>query len=182
MGNVTDATWKEWQRRPLITVEDAEAVRDALPARTRWAIQDMTWGNPATSYRNGGPQSLVAAVSADYFLIKNLDVERGRVFTEQEEQVGAPVVVIGKETADTYFPNIDPLGREIKLEGLPFRVIGVLEKQGSTFGISLDRQVDRALPLGAQARDEVAARTVRRRSCRAADGRQSSTRRKPPAR
>ncbi|MFI5241893.1 MAG: ABC transporter permease, partial [Gemmatimonadales bacterium] len=140
-GNVTSETWKEWQRRPLITVEDAEAVRDALPPGTHWAINDMTWGNPSTQYRNGGPQSLVAAVSADYFLIKNLDVERGRVFTEQEEMIGAPVVVIGKETAETYFPNLDPLGREIRLEGLPFRVIGVLEKQGTTFGLSLDRQV-----------------------------------------
>jgi putative ABC transport system permease protein len=140
-GDVTEATWREWQRRPMITVEDAEAVRDALPTQTHWAIQDMTWGNPSTQYRNGGPQSLVAAVSAEYFFIKNLDVERGRVFTEQEEMVGAPVVVIGKETADTYFPNLDPLGKEIRLEGLPFRVIGVLEKQGSTFGLSMDRQV-----------------------------------------
>ena len=141
MGDVTEATWREWQRRPRISVEDANAVHDALPSETRWAIQDMTWGSPSTSYRNGGPQSLVAAVSAEYFFIKNLDVERGRVFTEQEEMVGAPVVVIGKETADTYFPNVDPLGREIRLEGLPFRVIGVLQKQGSTFGVSLDRQV-----------------------------------------
>ena len=141
MGNVTDATWKEWQRRPQITVEDANAVRDALPPQTHWAIQDMTWSTPTSQYRNGGPQSLVAAVSADYFLIKNLEVERGRVFTEQEEAVGAPVVVIGKETADMFFPSIDPLGKEIRLEGLPFRVIGVLEKQGTTFGLSLDRQV-----------------------------------------
>jgi putative ABC transport system permease protein len=141
MGNVTEQTWKEWQRRPQITVEDAIAVREALPPQTRWSIQDQTWGNPVSSYRNGGPQSIVLAVSPDYFFIKNLDVERGRVFTEQEDMVGAPVVVIGKETADTYFPNVDPLGKELRLEGLPFRVIGVLEKQGSTFGLSLDRQV-----------------------------------------
>ncbi|MDQ2765871.1 MAG: ABC transporter permease, partial [Gemmatimonadota bacterium] len=64
MGDVTEATWREWQRRPQITVEDANAVKEALPSQTRWAIQDMTWGNPSTSYRNGGPQSLVAAVSA----------------------------------------------------------------------------------------------------------------------
>jgi len=140
-GNVTSETWREWQRRPQITVEDAEAVREALPQGTHWAINDMTWGSPVSQYRNGGPQSLVAAVSADYFVIKNLAVDRGRVFTEQEEMVGAPVVVIGKETAETYFPNLDPLGRELRLEGLPFRVIGVLEKQGSTFGMSMDRQV-----------------------------------------
>jgi putative ABC transport system permease protein len=116
-------------------------VRDAMPPQTHWAIQDQTWATPSSEYRNGGPQSIVLAVSAEYFLIKNLDVELGRVFTEQEDMVGAPVVVIGKETADTYFPNIDPLGKEIRLQGLPFRVIGVLQKQGSTFGFSLDRQV-----------------------------------------
>ena len=49
MGDVTEATWREWQRRPQITVEDANAVRDALPPQTHWAIQDMTWGNPSTS-------------------------------------------------------------------------------------------------------------------------------------
>jgi putative ABC transport system permease protein len=141
MGNVTEQTWKEWQRRPQITVEDANAVREALPSQTRWSIQDQTWGTPVSNYRNGGPQSMVLAVSPDYFFIKNLDVERGRVFSEQEDMVGAPVIVIGKETADTYFPNIDPLGKELRLEGLPFRVIGVLEKQGSTFGLSFDRQV-----------------------------------------
>jgi putative ABC transport system permease protein len=141
MGNVTEQMWKEWQRRPQITVEDAIAVREALPPQTRWSIQDQTWATPVSNYRNGGPQSIVLAVSPDYFFIKNLDVERGRVFSEQEDMVGAPVVVIGKETADTYFPNIDPLGKEIRLAGLPFRVIGVLEKQGTTFGLSLDRQV-----------------------------------------
>ena len=141
MGDVTEATWKAWQRRPMITIDDANAVREALPPETHWAIQDLTWGNPTSQYRNGGPQSLVNAVTADYFVIKNLQVDRGRVFTDQEDAVGAPVVVIGSETADTYFPNLDPLGKEIRLDGLPFRVIGVLEKQGSTFGMSLDRQV-----------------------------------------
>ncbi|MEO6209806.1 MAG: ABC transporter permease [Gemmatimonadaceae bacterium] len=139
-GNVTEATWREWQRRPQITSEDAEAVRAALPTGTHWAIQDSRYATPSSSYRNSGPQARVSAVSADYFLIKNLDLERGRVFTEQEEQIGAPVIVLGSETAETYFPNVDPLGKDLRLEGLPFRVIGVLKKQGSTFGISLDRQ------------------------------------------
>ena len=139
-GDVTEATWREWQRRPQITSEDAEAVRAALPAGTHWAISDRRYATPSSQYRSSGPQAMVAAVSAEYFAIKNLEIERGRVFTEQEEQVGTPVVVLGSETADTYFPNIDPLGKDLRLAGLPFRVIGILKKQGSTFGISLDRQ------------------------------------------
>src|ERR1700733_2361908 len=83
-GNVTEATWREWQRRPQITAEDAEAVRDALPAGAHWAIEDIRYATPASQYRSSGPQTMVYAISAEYFLIKNLDVDRGRVFTEQE--------------------------------------------------------------------------------------------------
>ena len=140
MGNVTEEQWKEWQRRPYITVADAQAVRAALPAGARWAIDDVDWLTPQSKFAATGPQLLAHAATADYFAIKNLVVTQGRVFTEQEEQLGAPVVVIGSETAEHYFPSLDPIGKELLFEGLPFRVIGVLEKQGSAFGLSLDRQ------------------------------------------
>ena len=140
MGNVTSAQWKEWQRRPYITVDDAQAVRAALPSGARWAIDDVDWMTPQSKYAASGPQLLGHAATAGYFTIKNLVVTQGRVFTEQEDQLGAPVVVIGSETAEHYFPNLDPIGKELSFEGLPFRVIGVLEKQGSAFGLSLDRQ------------------------------------------
>jgi putative ABC transport system permease protein len=138
---VTEATWRAWIRRPPITVADAEAVRDALPPNTRWAIQDVRWFTPQTKYVRGGPQVLAQAVTPQYFAIKDLNVERGRVFSEQEEVLGSAVVVIGQEVGDLYFPNLDPVGRDLVLEHVPFRVIGVLEKQGTVFGFSLDRQV-----------------------------------------
>jgi putative ABC transport system permease protein len=80
------------------------------------------------------------AATVGYFDIKNLEVSQGRIFSEQEVQLGAAVVVIGSETAEHYFPSLDPIGKELIIEGLPFRVVGVLEKQGSAFGLSLDRQ------------------------------------------
>jgi putative ABC transport system permease protein len=138
---VTEAEWKAWQRRPPVTVQDAEAIREALPPNTRWAIQDVRWFNPQTKYVRGGPQVIAQAVTPDYFTIKDLTVARGRVFTEQEEALGAPVAVIGEEVATLYFPNLEPIGREIVLDHVPFRVIGVLTKQGTVFGFSLDRQV-----------------------------------------
>jgi putative ABC transport system permease protein len=140
-GDVTEATWREWQRRPQVTIEDAEAVREALPAGTRWAIQDVRWVTPQSAIRKGGWQAIVEAVTPEFFAIKDLKVEKGRPFTEQEEILGSAVVVIGREVAETYFPNLDHVGRELKLDGLPFRVIGVLEKQGTVFGLSLDRQI-----------------------------------------
>ena len=96
---------------------------------------------PITRYANSGPQILANAVTTEYFAIKNLSVSSGRIFTEQEDLLGLPVVVIGTDVAKDYFPGVDPIGKEMRIEGLPFRVIGVLEHQGSVFGLNLDRQV-----------------------------------------
>ena len=139
--DVTEAEWRLWQRRPKITVDDALAIKASLPADAKWAIQSVRWGTASSKFLAGGPQVLAQAVTADFFRIKNLDIARGRVFTEQEDVAAAPVVVIGSEIADRYFPNLDPIGRELRVNKFPFTVIGVLEKQGTVFGLSLDRQV-----------------------------------------
>ena len=140
-GDVTEAMWREWQRRPPISEADAYAVRDAVPPGTRWAINGIEWVNPVSDFVKGGPQAIGHATTAEFFAIKNMVTTKGRVFTEQENIIGAPVVVIGEEIASHYFPNLDPLDRELRVNGLPYRVIGVLEKQGSVFGLSLDRQL-----------------------------------------
>src|SRR5207249_1420544 len=62
-----------------------------------------------------------------------------RAFTAQEVEAGAPVLVLGHELADKLFEGQDPIGREVKLFQLPYRVIGVVEKQGNLFGLSLDK-------------------------------------------
>ena len=140
-NDVTEEQWRQWQRRPKIKIDDGLAVREALPADARWAMQNVVWGTASSQYVQGGPRLLAMAATADYFAIKDLVVTRGRVFTEQEDVVGAPVIVIGQEVAERYFPNLDPIGRELRVNRFPFQVIGVLEKQGTVFGFSLDRQM-----------------------------------------
>ena len=140
-GNTTEATWREWIQRPRISEDDAWAIRDALPPGARWSIDASRWVKPKTRYAVTTPDVMAHAVNPEYFRIKDLVVERGRGFTEQEAQLGASVVVIGQEVEEYYFPGLDPIGRELRLAGLPFTVIGVLEEQGSVFGMSLDRQL-----------------------------------------
>jgi len=89
-GNVTEAQWRAWQRRPKITIDDAYAVRDALPAGARWAIDDMRWINVMSKYTNGGPQVLAHAATPQIFSIKDLKVVQGRAYTQEEEQLGMP--------------------------------------------------------------------------------------------
>jgi putative ABC transport system permease protein len=56
MGDMTEAQWRELERRPKITADDAYAVRAALPEGTLWAIQDMRWVDPMTRYAPAAPR------------------------------------------------------------------------------------------------------------------------------
>ncbi len=64
---------------------------------------------------------------------------RDATIAPQEYELGTPVVVIGDEVAKYFFPNLNPIGRELRIGGIPYQVIGVIEHQGTLFGQSLDK-------------------------------------------
>jgi putative ABC transport system permease protein len=137
-NNTTEAEWREWQRRPRVFPADVNFLTGVLPGGTRWAVdsENNVWA--ATPHAR--PRQVEAhAVMGDYFTIKNYQLQSGRTFSQQEADLGANVVVIGDEVARFFFPNLNPLERELKMGGIPYRVIGVIEKQGSLFGISMDK-------------------------------------------
>ena len=137
-GDISEAEWREMQRRPRILITDVEPVVAALPPGTLYSAEG--YDNVAMASQWGKPAMLEAwAVEGDYFKIREMKVDKGRVITPQEMALGSNVVVIGKDIAERYFPDLDPIGRQLKLAGLPYNVIGVAESQGSIFGISLDR-------------------------------------------
>jgi len=137
-GDVSEAEWREMQRRPRILITDVEPVVAALPPGTLYSAEG--YDNVPMQSQWGKPAMLEAwAVEGDYFKIREMKVDKGRIITAQEMALGSNVVVVGKEIAERYFPDLDPIGRQLKLAGLPYNVIGVAESQGSIFGISLDR-------------------------------------------
>jgi putative ABC transport system permease protein len=69
---------------------------------------------------------------------QNFDIVNGRYFTETEYNQSMPVAVIGWDVQDELFPNVDPVGRLIKIDGYPVKVIGTLAKKGSVLGQSQD--------------------------------------------
>jgi putative ABC transport system permease protein len=83
----------------------------------------------------------ISGVTANIAELSNLDIDLGRFFTEPENERHAFVAVIGTEVRDELFPRVDPVGRTISIDGIPFRVIGLLVKQGSAFGQSQDNIV-----------------------------------------
>ncbi len=137
-GASSEEEWRTWLRRPRIYHSDLSLVAGVLPPGSRYAVESQEYLQAQSQWAR--PKQVEAhAVDGDYFTIKKYDVHVGRLFTPQESSLGAPVVVIGDEVAKYFFKDLDPLGRQLRIKGMPYSVIGVLEKQGSVFGLSLDR-------------------------------------------
>ena len=88
---------------------------------------------------NNNYPSSVSGVGIDYLEIRQLNIESGEMFTESDIQTSAKVCVIGKTIADNLFPNEDPIGRIIRFNQVPFRVVGVLKSKGyNSMGMDQD--------------------------------------------
>ena len=84
--------------------------------------------------------SSVSGVSIDYLKIRQLTVEQGEMFTENDIQTAAKVCVIGKTIVDNLFPDgTDPIGKIIRCNKIPFRVVGILKSKGyNSMGMDQD--------------------------------------------
>ena len=138
LGNVTDSMWRSWMRRPRVSYEDAQAVAKGMRVPVLAAWESNTRAT-LTAGRLQAKDVQVTAATEAYFDIRSFTIEQGRAFTAQEVQAGVPVVVIGHDLAEKLFEGQDPIEREIKIFDIPYRVIGVVEKQGNLFGLSLDK-------------------------------------------
>jgi len=125
------------RNNPILTMAEADAIRAFSPLVT--AVMGQTGRGGTVSYRNTElNQVTVQAVTSEYVNFSNFNAERGRLMSPTEVERGASVAVIGWDTADRLFGQSDPLEKVIRVEGMPFRVVGVSKKQGSFFGNSQD--------------------------------------------
>jgi len=137
-GNVTDDVWLEWRRRPRISYADADYVRQRLatPATFAKFCEDRV----SVHYEGKVAKDIdLVGTEAPYFGIRNYEITAGRAFTPQEVLTAHPVLVVGHELAEKLLPGVDPVGKTVQIGGLPYRIIGVVARQGTLFGISLDK-------------------------------------------
>jgi len=90
--------------------------------------------------------------------LQNLNIVQGRGFTEADEEHASHVAIIGTDIQDHLFEGMDPLGQELRVDGTPYTIIGISEKQGSTFGASQDNWV--GVPLTAFQKSYGTAKTL----------------------
>ena len=94
-------------------------------------------------YGNNNTQSTIYGVNQEYLDIRQLSISDGEVFTDQELKTSAKVCILGKTVVDYLFPDgSDPVGRVVRFNSIPFRVIGVLKKKGyNSMGMDQDNLV-----------------------------------------
>ena len=140
VGDATAAQRAEWRRRPKILRADVDPVAQSLPPTAHWAVESSNNLTIETAYASPR-RTQISTVSEGWFAIKKMGVTQGRLINPQEYNLGTPAVVIGQDVADHFFPNLNPIGRELKIQSIPYTVVGVADKQGSVFGQSLDKFV-----------------------------------------
>jgi putative ABC transport system permease protein len=139
--NTSREEWRERRRRPWLTFDDAAAIRERLTVPARIAVQSTAGASAVGEDGRAVRGVQVIGASPEIFIVRDLAIERGRPFTQQEANAGTPVIVIGYETADLVYEDVDPIGRVLRIRGFPYRVVGVLEERGSLFGESQDNLV-----------------------------------------
>ena len=111
-----------------LTVEDLDAIKREVPsvsmvtpsvnARSQLVAGNMNWNTAVTG------------VSEQYPEIRKWPVASGSFFTDADVRTAARVIVIGQTLADNLFPGTDPIGQDIRVMNLPFRIVGVMARKG----------------------------------------------------
>jgi putative ABC transport system permease protein len=127
-------------KRPDISFEDYYRVTGLLTKATATAAQ-VGMGAPVKYGARRLPDIRVQGSTAGYGDLMNMNLYSGRYFVEGEDKSAQQVVVIGWDVKEELFPQQDPIGHTIIVGNAPYRVIGLLAKQGRTLGQSQDATV-----------------------------------------
>jgi putative ABC transport system permease protein len=126
--------------------------RSDLRFLERWAGGEIFYApsaqrpGEATAGGRKFENAAITGTTAALAEIRDLGLARGRFLTREDEARAAAVVVIGADVADALYPGLDPLGREVRVAGRLFEVVGVQSRLGTAAGASQDRYVWMPLP------------------------------------
>ncbi len=134
----------QWKREqfPNVKYDEYEYLKNSMNDLDQMGFQ-LFVKRESLKYQSASVSDVnVVPVSYEFIEIQGLEFQEGRFYNESESNSGAAVIVLGNEIAQNLFEDSNPIGRNIRLYGQRFTVIGVLKKQGAEmFGDSNDTSV-----------------------------------------
>jgi putative ABC transport system permease protein len=141
-----EAQLKALRRNKAIRIEDFEFLRDNIKGYKNIGAEAELWGDAEVKYKGHLMHEVnLAAETPNMIDIGQAKVESGRYINDTDYAHESMVCFIGQDLVDEFFSSLDPIGKEINVRGIPFRVIGVAARIGTTFGQSQDKFVQ--IPL-----------------------------------
>jgi putative ABC transport system permease protein len=138
--------YQRFQKRKNILLPDYQYIKDNCKRCIGMGAMQSTRAKVVRG-TDSVTDTSIRGYTAQMPSLQNLNIEQGRDFTETDDEHSSRVAIIGTDIQDHLFAGINPIGQELRVDGMPYTVIGVSEKQGSTFGASQDNWV--AVPLTA---------------------------------
>lgn len=125
-----------------LTAEDAEAVEALSSITNTYAV---ITGQAVVAYGQEKMRPMIYGVTPSYIEIDTSTVEEGRFFTEEENKSASQVVVLGSEAKEVLFGNNDAIGKNVRIDGKGYSVVGVMTERGATGFFNMDSMI--YLPL-----------------------------------
>jgi putative ABC transport system permease protein len=119
-----------------LTLDDALAIDRRLTLVTR--VAPMSMGTEEVSFKERSRQVAILGTTAEYKVIRDLELERGEFLPSGDFTRGSPVVVLGRKLAAELFPGINPIGKIVRVGEWRMRTIGVMGPIGVKLGIDFD--------------------------------------------
>lgn len=116
--------------RPTLTMKDAQAIE--AKCRGILAIAPYSSESKQLTYGNQNWSTSVGGTTMPYFMIRNYEIESGRGFLPEDNKNSTKVAIIGQTVATELFGDVDPINKTIRIGNVPFKVVGLLKKKGSS--------------------------------------------------
>jgi putative ABC transport system permease protein len=133
-----------YQKRKILRIEDYEAIRDNCSSCSEvGGLLAKSTNVVANGHSSNNTE--IRGYTWTMLQLNNIDIALGRGFTPADDDHGTHDAIIGYDIVDNLMPDGDPIGKELRVDGIPYTIVGVGERQGKTLGQSQDNWV--AVPL-----------------------------------
>jgi putative ABC transport system permease protein len=125
-------SWWKYMKRPEPDFNDYQALKKRVKGSDLASISVFIPSRTIKYHSSHVEGAYMAGTTFDFAEIFNLEFEKGRYFTPFEYESGANRVILGKEVAAELFQTVEPIGKEVRIRGQKFQVMGVMEKEGES--------------------------------------------------
>ncbi len=130
---------RSWRNRKDLTMDEFNRLNEMLTQAKYIGAEQWQFGKMAKyGSEETNPNLSIAGITVGAMQTNDWKVDFGRDLRENDIKYSNDVCILGKDVVDKLFPNINPVGKTVRVDGKPFLVIGVLEKQPQLFGQSRD--------------------------------------------